>query len=56
MSIYENKTFESALCNGEPAMPTQGVVTKNSFGNRSVDKGITQPTNNRFWVVDYGYV
>ena len=29
-------------------MPTQGVVTKNSFGNRSVDKGITQPTNNKF--------
>ena len=34
-------------------MPTQGVVTKNSFGNRSVDKGITQPTNNKFWVIDY---
>ena len=38
---------------GEPAMPTQGVVTKNSFGNRSVDKGITQPTNNKFWVIEY---
>lgn len=38
---------------GEPAMPTQGVVTKNSFGNRSVDKGITQPTYNKFWVLEF---
>ena len=36
----------------EPAMPTQGVVTKNSFGNRSVDKGITQPTNNKFRFIE----
>ena len=33
-------------------MPTQGVVTKNSFGNRSVDKGITQPRNNKFWFIE----
>ena len=37
---------------GEPAMPTQGVVTKNNFGNRSVDKGITQPTNNKFRFIE----
>ena len=54
MSIYENKTFEIMHCAMENlAMPTQGVVTKNSFGNRSVDKGITQPTNNKFWVIEF---